>query len=77
MRVRWYHYKYNGFDKEAERPIVEADLSNPIEGEVIATLPLPSNRRPVGCSSLFVVALDDNSFAEVPISMCEMVKDKL
>ena len=74
MRIKWHGVKYKGYDKENDIPIMEIELSKVYEGEVVATVPFLNYKyNLISCSSQFVVLLDDNTFKEVPISMCEKV----
>ena len=70
MRVKWYGMVLKGVDDGM--PLLETDTSKIFEGEVVATVPFPDNKL-ANCSCKFVVVLDDNTFTEVPISMCERI----
>ena len=75
MRVKWYRMKYTGRVENPNMYLFEKDYSEIFEGEVIATVPIPEWKKStiVDCSYQFVVLLPDNTFTEVPISMCEKI----
>lgn len=73
MRVKWYGTLYKGHT-ENDIPIIETDYSRRFEGKVVGIIPIEYNYY-TQCGAEFVVLLDDNTFTEVPISLCERIDD--
>lgn len=74
IRVKWHIQILKGLDED-KIPILEE--GEEMEGTAIAVIPYIGDSAYRKGSADFVILMDDNTFVQIPISMCKSVADTI